>query len=58
MLVVTGAVAQSAHALHVELANGRVHTLQIVNLEADGSDIRVTMTESDGLAVFQSESTP
>jgi hypothetical protein len=56
--LVTRATAESADTLRVELADGRVQTIQIANLEGDGSDIRVTISESDHAVITRSESTP
>jgi hypothetical protein len=46
--VIKSATAVSADHLHVELEDGRVQEITIQNLEGDGSDIAVTITDSQG----------
>jgi hypothetical protein len=51
------ATATAADTLHVELADGREQNIKIINLEGDGKDIAVELTELKDGALVRSENT-
>ncbi|HUB27444.1 MAG TPA: hypothetical protein VL992_18605 [Tepidisphaeraceae bacterium] len=53
--VVRNAVADSADSLRVELTDGRVQTIRLANFEGDGSDLRISMTESRNGQLIRAE---
>ncbi|HEY1661671.1 MAG TPA: hypothetical protein VGI03_04570 [Verrucomicrobiae bacterium] len=55
--MIKSAVAENANQLRIELADGRIQEITIQNLDGDGKDIVVQMTETKDGQIIRQEST-